>query len=136
MLNSVSQRLEVFITKNKISQSDLALTIGVNRQTVNSWFKGTGKPKLEYLISILESYPELNFEWLLLGRGDDMYRKNKLYGANNESATVNEPENNYTSKPDVIKHLESVIEEQKELLSSYKTILDKYEKVLNQKGDR
>lgn len=69
----MNERLLQFLAAENISQSQFAETIGVARASVSHIIAGRNKPGYEFICSILERYPSLNPEWILLGKGK-MYK--------------------------------------------------------------
>ncbi|MBK5202698.1 MAG: helix-turn-helix transcriptional regulator [Prolixibacteraceae bacterium] len=59
-----------------ISASEFADTIGVQRSNVTHVLHERNKPGLQFIVKILESFPEINAKWLLTGEGE-MLEKNK-----------------------------------------------------------
>jgi len=59
-----------------VSASEFADTIGVQRSNVTHVLHERNKPGLQFIIKILESFPEINAKWLITGEGE-MLEKNK-----------------------------------------------------------
>lgn len=66
-------RLQQFLLAENISQSQFAERIGVGRASVSHILAGRNKPGCEFLENLARSFPNLNLEWLLLGKGK-MYK--------------------------------------------------------------
>lgn len=90
----MNTRLEQFLAAENISQSQLADTLGVARASISHILAGRNKPGYEFMTNLMRSYPALNIEWLLLGKGkmykgpaaDNSLNKNEL------SPVIEEPE--------------------------------------------
>ena len=65
----MNKRLQQFLAAENISQAQFAETIGVARASVSHILAGRNKPGFDFLESMIRHYPNLNFEWLLTGRG-------------------------------------------------------------------
>ena len=52
-----------------LKSSALADNIGVNRATISHILSGRNKPSIDFLQKLLNSYPELNVNWLITGIG-------------------------------------------------------------------
>lgn len=65
----MNKRLQQFLAAENISQAQFAETIGVARASVSHILAGRNKPGFDFLESMIRHYPQLNFEWLLTGRG-------------------------------------------------------------------
>ncbi len=98
-------RLKQFLAAENISNTQFANTLGVAKASISHILKGRNKPGYEFIQSIIEHYPSLNIEWLLMGKGK-MYK-----GLANEKADPvtapaasagpeDEPENLFTAQPD------------------------------------
>lgn len=70
---SVKQRLIEFINYKQMSKRAFALKIGASPSFVNNISKSIGG---DYMKKILDTFPELNREWLIYGDGE-MIRKSK-----------------------------------------------------------
>ena len=66
-------RLQQFLLAENISQSQFADRIGVGRASISHILAGRNKPGYEFLENLARAYPNLNLEWLLLGKGK-MYK--------------------------------------------------------------
>lgn len=65
----MNSRLQQFLVAENISQAQFAETIGVARASISHILSGRNKPGFDFLESMIRHYPNLNFEWLLTGRG-------------------------------------------------------------------
>lgn len=69
----MNTRLKQFLDAENISQSQFADTIKVVRASVSHVLSGRNNPSYDFIRAIMNSYPELNIEWLMLGKGK-MYK--------------------------------------------------------------
>lgn len=103
----MNERLKQFLAAENISNTQFANTLGVAKASISHILNGRNKPGYDFIQSIIEHYPSLNIEWLLIGKGK-MYK-----GLANEKAVPgtgtapaasagpeDEPENLFTSQPD------------------------------------
>lgn len=65
MINRISEILK----SKSLTASKFADEIGVQRSNVSHVLSGRNKPSLEFIMRILEKYPEINSDWLLFGKG-------------------------------------------------------------------
>lgn len=70
----MNTRLKQFLAAENISQSQFADTIRVVRASVSHVLSGRNNPSYEFIRAIMISYPHLNIEWLLVGKGK-MYKE-------------------------------------------------------------
>jgi len=63
-------RIRKFMEYKGLTSSELADTIGVQRSNVTHVLQGRNKPSFQFIEKLLQTYPELNAKWLLLGTGN------------------------------------------------------------------
>lgn len=71
MVNSeeFNQRLQQILSYYDLNASSLAEQIGVQRSSISHLMSGRNKPSLEFVLKLLEHFPEVDLYWLLNGRG-------------------------------------------------------------------
>ena len=80
MALTVKERLLLFIQSQRLSQIDFAEKCGLSRGYVNNVKDGIYQSSLR---KISDAFPELNTEWLLVGKGK-MYRDNEEFMPNED----------------------------------------------------
>lgn len=65
----MNERLKQFLTMEGISPARFAEVVGINRSGISHLLAGRNKPSFEFIQKLLTSYPTLNPEWLILGKG-------------------------------------------------------------------
>ena len=65
-----------FLKEENITATKLATDIGVQRSSISHILSGRNKPSYDLIYKILEKYPYLNAEWLVMGKGN-MYKDNR-----------------------------------------------------------
>ena len=65
----MNKRLQQFLSAENISQALFAESIGVARASISHILAGRNKPGFDFLESMARHYPNLNLEWLIVGRG-------------------------------------------------------------------
>lgn len=93
----MNRRLQQFLAAENISQAQFAETLGVARASVSHILAGRNKPGFDFLESMVRHYPNLNFEWLLTGRGR-MYETAPLSDPP-ESGLFDTPQNRQPAAP-------------------------------------
>lgn len=73
----IMSRIKEIIGYLNISEREFASSIGAGQRSVNYYLKGEQRPNLDFISKIIASYPEINTEWLITGKGlmlkkDDM----------------------------------------------------------------
>lgn len=69
----MNSRLSQFLSAENLTQAQFADSIGVGRASISHIMSGRNKPSYEFLAAMMAHYPEVNYEWLILGKGK-MYR--------------------------------------------------------------
>lgn len=69
-------RLQHFLQAENLTPSQFADRIGIQRSGVSHVLAGRNKPGFDFMESMLLSYPSLNAEWLMTGKGK-MYKELK-----------------------------------------------------------
>jgi len=64
------ERISKLIKTKKLSSSQFADEIGVQRSSVSHVLSGRNKPSLDFVTKILTAYEDINSEWLLIGKGN------------------------------------------------------------------
>lgn len=72
MVNSedFAKRLQIVMDYYGLTSSALADAIKFNRSSISHLLSGRNKPSLEFVMKILENFPEVKLYWLLNGKGD------------------------------------------------------------------
>lgn len=79
----MNSRLLQFLNAENITQAQFADSIGVARASISHIISGRNKPSYEFISAMMKQYPQLNPEWLILGKGR-MYNDS----SSRQSATV------------------------------------------------
>lgn len=71
MLNSQDfvQKLELILSYYQLTASSFADKIGVQRSSISHLLSGRNKPGLEFVIKIVEHFPEVDLYWFLMNVG-------------------------------------------------------------------
>ncbi|TXF79425.1 helix-turn-helix domain-containing protein [Chryseobacterium sp.] len=67
---NLNERIAKIIEYSKLSSSEFADEIEVQRSNISHITSGRNKPSLDFLIKIKERFPELEWEWLIKGEGE------------------------------------------------------------------
>lgn len=82
-------RLELILKTKGLSPAQLADAIGVKRSGVYHIMNGRNKPGLDFITKLLGHFPEVNPDWLILGKGS-MVKKQELSMV--EESLINNPQ--------------------------------------------
>lgn len=69
-MSAIVDRIRQYIEYKKISVSAFERSIGLGNASLSKAFKSGGAIGTDKLENILNSYPEINIQWLLTGEGD------------------------------------------------------------------
>lgn len=67
---NLNERIAEIIIYSKLSASEFADEIEVQRSNISHITSGRNKPSLDFLMKIKERFPELQWDWLILGQGE------------------------------------------------------------------
>ena len=65
----MEQRLQLFLQMEQLTQSQFADKMGIQRSGVTHLLSGRNKPSFEFITRMLQAFPAINAEWLILGKG-------------------------------------------------------------------
>ena len=71
MVNSsdFGNRLQKILDFYNISATELSNQISFNRSTISHLLSGRNKPSLDFVMKVLQKFPEVELYWLLNGKG-------------------------------------------------------------------
>lgn len=64
------KRLEIILDYYSLNASSFADKIGVQRSSMSHLLSGRNKPSLDFVMKILEVFPEVDLYWILVGKGN------------------------------------------------------------------
>ena len=65
----LNSRVQKIINYSELSSSEFADEIGVQRSNISHVLSGRNKPSLDFLMKIKDRFPEIQWEWLIEGKG-------------------------------------------------------------------
>ena len=93
MVNSANfgKRLQKIIAYYGLSATGFSEELSFNRSTISHLLSGRNKPSLEFVMKVLERFPEVELYWLLNGKGTfpSTTIKNEKVVFNNNSSLLN-----------------------------------------------
>lgn len=71
MVNSLDfvKRLEKVLDYYSLTAAAFAEKMDFNRSTISHLLSGRNKPSLEFVMKLLQKFPEVDMNWLLFGKG-------------------------------------------------------------------
>ena len=115
------KRLEIILDYYSLNASSFADKIGVQRSSLSHLLSGRNKPSLDFILKILEVFPDIDLYWILNGKGT--FPKNTVAFSKTETPIEIEVKQNDTPLPnyDVIpEDLFSEIKNQNPILDNKK----------------
>ncbi|RBN51371.1 helix-turn-helix domain-containing protein [Flavobacterium psychrolimnae] len=64
------KRLEIILDYYSLNASSFADKIGVQRSSLSHLLSGRNKPSLDFILKILEVFPDVDLHWILNGKGN------------------------------------------------------------------
>lgn len=89
------KRLEKILDYYSLTASSFADKIGVQRSSMSHLLSGRNKPSLDFILKILEVFPEVDLYWILNGKGS--FPKNSEMPPQLHAPISNETEENLFS---------------------------------------
>ncbi len=62
------ERLQQIMQENGMSASQFADALGVQRSGISHLLSGRNKPSLDFVLKVLERFPDVSVDWLLTGQ--------------------------------------------------------------------
>lgn len=70
----MNDRLDKLLLAEQLTPAKFADIIGVQRSSISHIISGRNKPSFDFIAKVMQKFPRLNSEWLILGKGD-MYKR-------------------------------------------------------------
>ena len=64
------KRLEIILDYYSLNASSFADKIGVQRSSLSHLLSGRNKPSLDFIIKVIDVFPEVDLYWILNGKGN------------------------------------------------------------------
>ena len=69
-ISDFTKRLQEILDYYGVSATAFSEEINFNRSTISHLLSGRNKPSLEFVMKVLQKYPEVELYWLLNGKGE------------------------------------------------------------------
>ena len=76
--SNFSKRLQKILDFYGVNATLFSEKIAFNRSTISHLLSGRNKPSLDFVMKVLQSYPEVDLYWLLYGKGSFPTTVNKV----------------------------------------------------------
>lgn len=97
----IRDRLTQILTHKQMTASSFADFLEIQRSNMSHYLSGRNKPSIDILQKILNKFPDINADWLIMGRGE-------ISNISNESdlfSDYNSPSTPISSQPPVLKKI-------------------------------
>ena len=104
------KRLEIILDYYNLSASAFADKINVQRSSLSHLLSGRNKPSLDFIIKVIEVFPEIDLYWILNGKGVFPKSENNLVlleASENKETTKSLNESSF-AEPDLFSTVEKV----------------------------
>lgn len=110
------KRIEKIMNHYAISASSFADHMGVGRSSISHILSGRNKPSLDFVMRIVEAYPEVSLQWLLYNEGTFPAASNTEIseGSNPSASTLPESNKTIVSDQDLFSNSENLEDEKQE----------------------
>ena len=92
----LNSRVQKIINYSELSSSEFADEIGVQRSNISHVLSGRNKPSLDFLLKIKDRFPEIQWEWLIEGKGAMIFSENEAASTSSsyslEESKINDDE--------------------------------------------
>lgn len=68
-MESIESRLQQFLNMEQISAAQFADALGIQRSGLSHLLAGRNKPSFDFIEKMMTRFPQVNYEWLILGKG-------------------------------------------------------------------
>ncbi|AYO57540.1 transcriptional regulator [Chryseobacterium sp. 6424] len=85
---NLNERIAEIIAYSKLTPSEFADEIEVQRSNISHITSGRNKPSLDFLIKIKNRFPELTWDWVITGEGEMLQKPEEKIPAKTQSVPV------------------------------------------------
>ncbi|WPR70679.1 helix-turn-helix domain-containing protein [Flavobacterium sp. NG2] len=121
------KRLEIILDYYGLNASAFADKIGVQRSSLSHLLSGRNKPSLDFILKILEEFPDVDLYWILNGKGQFPKTNGNQNVVDNITNTISKTETPTPAKENIESNdlfSEAVTIENKEIETSKKEIIE------------
>lgn len=122
----IQERIRLLMQSRSLNPTQFADEIGVQRSSISHILSGRNKPSLDIVTKILNRFPDIDSNWLVLGKGS-LIQKNEPKSSRDENIAFSEPSE--MAKSSISNTLFDDIQEEKILETPHNTIEDLQRKI-------
>ena len=97
------KRLEIILDYYGLNASSFADKIGVQRSSMSHLLSGRNKPSLDFVLKILDVFPEVDLYWILNGKGNFPKNEEEIVNSKPElNSEIEKPSTPISSNQNVV----------------------------------
>ena len=77
-MEQITERVKKIMEDNRLSSSQMAERIGVQRSAISHILSGRNKPSLDFVLKVLDAFENVSSDWLLKGEKEPVKTGGKL----------------------------------------------------------
>jgi hypothetical protein len=121
-MTTINERVGMLIEALKLNKNSFSISIGVDPTVIHNIVGGRlTKPSFDLLEKILLSYDNINLEWFILGKGNQIF-KDKSSQLKEKYLKVAESPADYSSQNKILKELERLRTENETLYKAFREL--------------
>lgn len=70
MATTINDRIRILLHFKKLTATQLAEILDVQRSGISHVLSGRNKPSLDFVMKIVQAFPDVSYDWLISGKGD------------------------------------------------------------------
>jgi transcriptional regulator with XRE-family HTH domain len=121
---SIGQRLKEYLITRRLTQEEFSSLCKINKQTISNIIKEKTAPSGEVLVKIASEYEDLNFNWLIKGKGSMLSNIEEM----EEPGKVQFYATSLSNMQILLNEKDKVISSQRETIDALKQVIDSYQK--------
>lgn len=91
-METLQDRILILLKELGLNYSQFADQIGVQRSSISHVLSGRNKPSFEFLQKLFQAYPQINADWLIIGRKPMFLVSDEPDGANSSGNSYIQPD--------------------------------------------
>jgi transcriptional regulator with XRE-family HTH domain len=70
MASTINDRIRILLHFKKLTATQLAEILDVQRSGISHVLSGRNKPSLDFVMKLVHAFPDVSYDWLISGKGD------------------------------------------------------------------
>jgi Plasmid maintenance system antidote protein len=87
----MEKRLQQFLELEGLTPAKFSEIMGIQRSGISHLLAGRNKPSYDFIVKMISNFPNVNYEWLLLGKGKP-FKDNSAIGSQVINSNVVAPQ--------------------------------------------